>query len=267
MPTLPTITKRQDDILQLLYNYRFLNRTQLQAFLGHSTKGHTNRLLKDLSDKHYIEGKYSTKVGDNIRPAIYYLSLGAIQYFKSRPEAQPAIINRLYRDNDRSKDFINKCLLVADIALELQKARTHTLRFEVATPSMYANPESRAHFLTSSSVTPDAIVVQDKAGEYKAYMLEFLTPGMPVHRLHGKVNAYLDLYFSGSWEQNTGLDFPEIIIIAGSVAQLRETHRYLQVRRNQEPGAEDFQMKQILSSRLKATGISPYIDQEKTARH
>jgi hypothetical protein len=264
MPTLPTITKRQDYILQLLYDYRFLNRTQIQAFLGHKDKRATNDMLKALRDTRYIEGTYSTKFGENTHPAIYYASLGAIHYFKTARYAQASVINRLYRDNTRSQDFINRCMLVADIELELQRAKTDLLRYELATPSMYANPESGAHFLEASTLTPDALIVEDSSGTYTAYMLEVLTRGMPAHRLHGKINACLDLYYSGDWEANTDLDFPEILLVSSSTSQLRDARRYLQFRLAQENDAEDFKISFMTVSRLKAIGICEYLEQRKT---
>jgi hypothetical protein len=255
----PSITSRQENILKLLYNYRFLSRVQVQAFLGHNTGRHTNRLLKDLRDKHYIEGKYSTKFVENTQPAVYYVSLRAIQYFKTKPDTHSTVISRLYRDNARSRDFIKKSLLVADIALELQHATSPTLRYEVATASMYANPASRAHFLTATGVTPDALIVEDASGAYAGYMLEILTPGLPVHRLYGKINAYVDLYFSGEWEANTGLDFPNIILVIGTASQLRETQSYLMTRLAQEHDVEDFKMNLLAANRLKAKGIRTFL--------
>ena len=80
--TLPKITNKQQEILLLIYKYRYLNRIQIQQLLNHKNKKNINTWLKDLTEKQYLNKIYSNNVGENIKPAIYYASINAIRYYK-----------------------------------------------------------------------------------------------------------------------------------------------------------------------------------------
>jgi hypothetical protein len=69
--TLPTITTKQQEILKLLYRFRFVDRIQVQAFLHHKDKGRVSAWLKDLREKQYIGWIYSTDFTEKAKPAIY----------------------------------------------------------------------------------------------------------------------------------------------------------------------------------------------------
>ena len=84
---LPPTTPKQQDILKLLYRYRFANRIQLQEFMGHKNKRRIAEWLKDLREKHYIEWIYSTDFAEKTKPAIYYLGLNGVRYLKTVDES------------------------------------------------------------------------------------------------------------------------------------------------------------------------------------
>jgi hypothetical protein len=80
---LPKITSKQQDIVELLYRYRFLNRIQIQSFMGHTDKRRVLAWLKDLREKQYVTWIYSTDFTEKTKPAIYYLGLNGIRYLKT----------------------------------------------------------------------------------------------------------------------------------------------------------------------------------------
>ena len=55
---IPKITRKQREILDLIYSHRFLTRIQIQAFLKHKDKKTINLWLKDLRSKNYINWIY-----------------------------------------------------------------------------------------------------------------------------------------------------------------------------------------------------------------
>jgi len=67
---LPTITSRQQAILRLLYQYRFLSRIQIQALMNHKDYKTINVWLKDLREKEYVTWIYSTDFIEKTKPAI-----------------------------------------------------------------------------------------------------------------------------------------------------------------------------------------------------
>ena len=80
---LPKLTKKQAEILTLLYTYRFLNRIQIQALMNHKDKKTINIWLKDLTEKNYIHRIYSTHFLEKTKPAIYYLGINGIRQLKT----------------------------------------------------------------------------------------------------------------------------------------------------------------------------------------
>jgi len=48
---LPKLTTKQQEIIHLLYRYRYLDRIQIQRLMGHKDKRRVLSWLKDLRDK------------------------------------------------------------------------------------------------------------------------------------------------------------------------------------------------------------------------
>ena len=66
---IPKITRKQREILDLIYSHRFLTRIQIQAFLKHKDKKTINLWLKDLRSKNYINWIYDK---DNQQLLMHY---------------------------------------------------------------------------------------------------------------------------------------------------------------------------------------------------
>jgi len=137
---LPKITNKQQEILQLLYTYRYLNRIQIQTLLHHKNRKTINTWLQDLRDKHYVEWIYSTDYTKRRTPAIYYLGINGVRYLRST-EAYPASeIRKRYYDSGRSEGFISHSMAVADICIELEQKSSESLRYVAHTAADYARP-------------------------------------------------------------------------------------------------------------------------------
>jgi hypothetical protein len=263
---LPSITKSQASILNLLYAYRFLSSNQIQAFLGHANKSKIKIWLKDLTDKGYVERRYSHALGQSNKPAVYSCSLGAIRHFKTTDYACEAAIKRLYKDSKRTGSFITASLMLADIALKLKNATTNTLRFEFATSNIYSHPDSRGNFLSSPHFSPAAVVVKEVGGAYRPYLIEIITYGLPSSRLYGRINAYLDLYFSRDWENHMGLTFPKIFIVCSTMKQIKDAAYFATLQLRDAGQTEDLRLIFMLQSHVKTDLVDNILDHEKTAR-
>jgi len=208
--TLPTITNKQQSILTLLYRFRFLNRTQIQTILKHKHHKRIIDWLKDLNEKDYIGKIYSNKLGENTKPTIYYIGQNGIKYLRAL-EYPTEQIKKLYREKERSENFIKKHLLIADICLDLQSVSTDEIRYAALTVSDFLNPGSNYNFL--SELNPDFALVKDSEDMKKYYLLEILEPTLPLYSVKKRIKNYFDFYFSNSWEDNTGEEFPKVILI------------------------------------------------------
>src|SRR6266704_597210 len=129
MTELQKLTKKQQEILRLLYSFRFLNRIQIQSLLKHKDPKTINMWLRDLRGKGYAEWIYSTHFAEKTKPAIYYLSLNGVRYLRTlttnedgevRPSYPPEELRKRYKEPSRSQSFIDRCILVADGCIALK---------------------------------------------------------------------------------------------------------------------------------------------------
>ncbi len=95
------ITPKQFQILLLLYRFRFLDRTHIQRLLNHKDRKRINAWLKDLTNKNIISRKYSQKLKENTKPAIYCLATKSRKLLLNHPDINEKILKRVYRDKTR----------------------------------------------------------------------------------------------------------------------------------------------------------------------
>jgi hypothetical protein len=185
--TLPKLTKKQQEILRLLYRFRFLNRIQIQAFLEHKDPKTINMWLRDLRAKGYVEWIYSTHFAEKTKPAIYYLGLNGVRYLRTvtrkskddgeiveSPAYPPDELRKRYKEPTRSQTFIDRCVLIADCALALEhedavnEAKGKKLHYYYQTEADYLLERSYYHFILDIDdglIQPQLIFCQDKLGE------------------------------------------------------------------------------------------------------
>ncbi len=221
--TLPKITKKQQEILTLLQRFRFLNRIQIQALLKHKNKNTSNIWLQDLNQKEYIERIWSSKTGDNMKPAIYYLELNGIRCLKTLGYT-PAELNNLRHEKIKSENFIAKQLLIADIWLFLEKRSDGKIKYTSATASDMADPEYKYNFLTELNI--DLLFAKISGSMKKYYFLEIFESSLPRNAIRKKIRNYFDFYFSDSWEDTTGEDFPTFLFVFPTLSMLIYTKRF-----------------------------------------
>ena len=210
MNNLPTVTKKQRDIVDLLYSYRFLNRIQIQTFLKHKDYKTINLWLRDLLDKQYVGRIYSTDFAERTKPAIYYLSLNGIKHLKSMDFHSVEELGKRYREPTRSQTYIDRCLLLADCAITLEQARDENdwpqswYYFETEADYM---SDSFYHFLVDSELAHPHLCYDKQIYEgcgvpttTESYFLEIFDPGLPRYRVKKRISDYIEFLGSGEWE-------------------------------------------------------------------
>ena len=221
--TLLTITQKQQEILTLLQRFRFLNRIQIQALLKHKNKKNINTWLQDLNQKEYIERIWSDKVGDNMKPAIYYLAIGGIRYLKTLGYASVEL-NNLRHEKIKSDNFIAKHLLIAEIWLDLKSKSDDKINYAIATRSDMTDPNYKYNFL--KEIGPDLVFAKISKSTKKYYLLEIFNSTLPIYSIRKKIQNYVDFYFSNNWEDSTHTDFPTVILICPDLSKLIAAKRY-----------------------------------------
>ena len=132
------ITPKQLDILFLIYRFRFLDRKHIQQFLNHKDPRRIKSWLKDLVDKKVLGRKYSRKLGENIKPAIYFLSTKSKRILEVKKGIEEKLLDRVYREKTRSQKFINHNLFLTDVYFYLN--------------SLAKQNKSKLHFYTKTDL-------------------------------------------------------------------------------------------------------------------
>jgi hypothetical protein len=252
--TLPKITNKQQEILTLLYRFRFLNRIQIQSLLNHKDYKTINTWLKDLNEKDYIQRIYSTKYGEINKPAIYYVSLNGIKYLKTLDECSTEQIRKLHREKERSSSFIDQSIFIAGVCLELREKSEAT--YTLTTNSDFANHNSLYHFLTG--LNPNlAIAKKDKKKgiSTKYYILENIQPTLPRHSIRKRIKSYFDFYFSNEWEENISKKFPVILIICPTLSSLINVKIITKKLISEDDLGEDIDIRFAVLDEVKKYGI------------
>lgn len=219
MTELPKLTKKQRVILKLLYRFRFLNRIQIQALMGHKDPKTINLWLRDLRAKGYVEWIYSTHFAEKTKPAVYYLSLNGVRYLRTltrttkddegETEATPAYppeeLRKRYKEPTRSQTYIDRCILIADCCIALERADTENeaknkkVRHYYQAEADYLLERSYYHFILESElIQPSLVFCKDKFNDeskeettLKSYILEIFDPTLPRYRMKKRLGDYV----------------------------------------------------------------------------
>ncbi|MGH9856738.1 MAG: replication-relaxation family protein [Acidobacteriota bacterium] len=247
MTELPKITKKQQVILKLLYKFRFLNRIQIQALMGHKDPKTINLWLRDLRAKGYVEWIYSTHFAEKTKPAVYYLGLNGVRYLRNltttnedgeiQPMYPPEELRKRYKEPTRSQTYIDRCALVADCAVTLERENTRNetsgkkLRFYYQTEADYLLESSYYHFILESElIQPHLIFCKDKYEEngkeettLASYILEVSDPTLPRYRMKKRLGDYVKYLDDEdtTWKEETSTEkLPTLLFVCSRTSDL-----------------------------------------------
>jgi hypothetical protein len=251
MTKLPKLTKKQQEILKLLYRFRFLNRIQIQALMGHKDPKTINLWLRDLRAKGYVEWIYSTHFAEQTKPAIYYLSLNGVRYLRTLtrtskgedgetiviPIYPPEELRKRYKEPTRSQTFIDRCILVAEYCIALEwvdaenEAEGKKLRFYYQTEADYLLNHSYYHFILESElIQPSLVFCKDRLDDegkeettLKSYLLEIFDPTLPRYRIKKRLSDYVKYLDEEdiTWKEETDTEnLPVLLFVCPRTSDL-----------------------------------------------
>ena len=201
----PTVTKKQIEILILLYRFRFLNRQHVQIMLNHKTPHRVKEWLFDLTRKGMLSRTYSRKFGENTKPAVYFLDKKSRDILKGQEGINADLLNKVYREKTRSQDFRERSMFLADIFLNLKSQAKGEFHF-------FTKTELEDHkYLPNPH--PNAYIAVKEGKETKRYFLEIVSEQVPRYALRKHIEYLFKYYSSGIWQKTTKHPFPTILLV------------------------------------------------------
>jgi len=228
------ITKKQSEIIILLYRFRFLNRSQIQKLLNHKKISRINLWLKDLNDKKIIGRNYSKKLGDNTKPAVYYLATKSKNYLTDQLKKDEKLVKRIYGEKKHSQKFIDHCILSADYYLNLkQTSKADNIHF-------YSKIDLLNHDYFPLN-HPDAYIATTKGKTIKRYFFEIIDEATPRFVIRNKIKQYLEYYDNNTWQEATKYPFPKILLLCPNETIKNYLHKHIpQTMEENTPTQIDF---------------------------
>lgn len=196
------ITKKQKEILLLLYRFRFLNRLHIQTYLKHKDPTTINIWLKDLVEKEYIHRIFKRSWTENNQPAKYYIGKNGIRFLKTQEQCHKEYLRKLYREKDRSQTFIGHCLFIADAYLQLQEATKESSSFYQFYTQSDLTPGS-----IMQEILPDFFIAKNATKKPKYFAYELIKEGTPRFAIRARIQRYIDFFQEEEGIQNVDITF------------------------------------------------------------
>lgn len=234
---LPKLTPKQQEIIKLIYRYRFITRKHIQTLLGHTDKRRVSSWLKELRDQQFVGWFYDPNDPyERSTPAIYFLDTNGIRFLRHTGEYAEGELRKRYKDATRQQDFIDKCLLLADCTIHLEaRNKGNDVHYAYALEADYTDPDSDFCMLGESEfIHPDLAFTKeaetDEGYVNQTYFVQFFDPTTPRYMVKKKLKEYVEYFDSGEpeeWQQQSGQDeLPIILIACPTLAELIYAKRY-----------------------------------------
>ncbi len=263
---LPKITPQQQAIIRLLYTYRFLDRTHIQALMHHKDKRRIMAWLKDMRDKQYVTWIYDKdNFAEKTKPAVYYLNLNGIRLLRTTGDYPPAELRKRYKESSRQPDFIARSLLLADSVINLQarnaEKESKDITYTSVTQADYTDPEHDYHFL--SELGPHLYFRKQTNKTTTNYLLELFDATTPRYMVKKRLKDYVAYLDDGDWESETGDDAPPIILLAfPTTAELIYAKRRIRRLLEDVSDEETIHIRLATIEQLKQSGVTGKIWEE-----
>ncbi len=253
---LPPITPKQQTILNLVYTYRFIERSQIQAFMGHRDKRRISSWLKDLREKQYLEWVYNdTDFIEKSKPAAYYLGLNGIRLLKNTSDYPLDELRKRYRESSRSQGFIARCSIIADAVLDLKAKSGESVRYACITQTEYADPNNEFHFLAEFG--PHFCYSAKQKGKAKTnYLLEIFDSTLPRYRVRNRLKQYVTYLIDEEWASERSDAQPTAQLVLPTVADLIYAKRRIRKLLEDEWEPEGVHIELTTAEKIKAQGVT-----------
>lgn len=216
------ITKQQQSILSYLFRFRFLTRIHIQSILKHKHPGQINKWLKYLSENKIVFKIYNKTFPENSKPAIYCLNNKSVSILNIDSKLSLEIIKRIYGDKKRSKRFINHCLIIADIFIQVtrQCKKNDTKLF-------YYSKADLLEYKFLIKPSPDIYIAIESEDRTSRYFIDIVDDDTPRFALRHRIESLVEYFEGGQWQENTSFPFPITLFICKNDVLNRYLDKYI----------------------------------------
>lgn len=232
------LNQNQIETLRILYKYRFASRDLIAKYFN---KKDAYRQLLVLEDRGFIGRRYDTSYKLAGRPAAYYLKPDGMRALQSADETINEIdMRKLYKAEVISEEFIDHCMTILTISLQLRIARP-TVKFFT---KIDLQKDAYSYF---PSPLPDAYIRIDSS----QYFLNYFDSSKPLFAIIRWLKLLVEYYENGAWD-DTGAEFPVIVVVLEDGKYMKKLTRFL------EANLDDMNIRLVLKSEILEGALSQY---------
>ena len=260
---LPKTTKKQQEILSLIYLYRFLNSTQIQTFLNHTNKSKINIWLSDLMKKNYLNQIHKKDFNQNHTPTTYYLSGNGIRFISDLPGTEHLNLAKYYREILRTEDFIQRRTFLADIVLSLSIQNTDKVTYRAYLPSELAKEEPNLNVF--ARLNPDLILIRFEQKRNELYLLELISSTLPLSSFKKRLTdygAFIETTVLTDKTDGLRLNTLTLLLVCADKLQMIRSKRYLKRIEQNAPLPQNITVWLTYQGAIKEKGLTGRIWEE-----
>lgn len=179
---------------------------------------------------------------EKTKPAVYYLSLNGVRYLRTltratkdedgetatTPAYPPVELRKRYKELSRSQTYIDRCILIAECCLALERADIESeakgkkVGHYYQTEADYLLERSYYHFILESElIQPSLVFCKDKLDDegkeettLKSYIFEIFDPTLPRYRMKKRLGDYVKYLDDEAytWKEQTNTEKLPIIL-------------------------------------------------------
>jgi hypothetical protein len=240
------ITPQQQEILSLLFRFRFLNRTQIQQLLDQ--KNHKRILLRlnQLADKELIKA-----IPGSNNQVIYCLASGGVNFLSLQASYDKQALDKYRHENKRSTAFISRCLFIADTYLKLREQGDPDKGYDMQVTSDYPQLETTDLLV---KLAPEALITDNSTKTKQPYFMVLLKEE-PLPRLRKRIVSYLYSFQSSDWQEATGEEFPIVLIVSPKEQIKKYALKYIK-RKMKELELDELKIRLTTQDKVKQSGLT-----------
>jgi len=228
-------SKRQEELLEYIYAYRFVTTKQVQIFLGKKQIQQAQQRLNTLLAKGYIDRRFTSEDRLLGRYASYYLSLDGLRLLKRY--GSPQALKNMRKDATASEGFVKHNIAIGDVAADLSRIYydseklTLFTKNELLREDTNSNDGSEDYEPASASFPqplPDMLIdLMGTDDSWKDYLLEVWHESVPFWVYRKRIKYYIQYLDEDERKEAFGDQMPPVLLVCDTLALQRRVQRYL----------------------------------------
>lgn len=208
------LTDQQQEILELLYKFRFATTDLIVSYQELGSRVYTYRRLKLLVERGYIGRRYDGTYRIRGNYAFYYLLPRGIRQLRADPEINVKALLAMYKDGSRSQGYMEHCLSVFRLYVKFNELYGEALSF-------FTKSELTGDEQFPKKIPDGYLVLENKEKTITQCMLEMIETTIPFFVVRQKILKHIRHCEASGWQGS----YPDLLLLCENASLERRVRR------------------------------------------